>query len=147
DVEALGHLEVYLDGTALPGTADAVMQVEVDLRAIEGTVALVDLVGTIQAVQSLTQSVGCSLPVLITAHGVLGTGGQFQVVFEAEYLVNAVNEVDNAEDLIHQLIGSAEDVGIVLSEAADTHQAMQGAAELMTVYNTQLTHADGQVTI
>src|SRR5699024_7563020 len=45
DVEALGHLEVYLDGTALPGTADAVMQVEVDLRAIEGTVALIDLVG------------------------------------------------------------------------------------------------------
>ena len=59
DVEALGHLEVYLDSTALPGTTDAVMQVEVDLRAIEGTVALVDLVGTIQAVQSLTQSVGC----------------------------------------------------------------------------------------
>lgn len=87
------------------------------------------------------------LPVLITAHGVLGTGGQFQVVFEAEYLVNAVDEVDNAEDLIHQLIGSAEDVGIVLSEAADTHQARRAPLSSWAVYNTQLTHADGQVTI
>ena len=38
------HLEVELDGTALPGTAKRVLQVEVDLGAVESAVALVDLV-------------------------------------------------------------------------------------------------------
>ena len=38
------HLEVELDGTALPGTAERILQVEVDLGAVEGAVALVDLV-------------------------------------------------------------------------------------------------------
>ena len=38
-------------------------------------------------------------------------------------------------------------MGIVLSEAAYTHQTVQGAAELVAVYNTQLTHADRQVTV
>lgn len=38
------HLEVELDGTALPGTAERILQVEVDLGTVEGAVALVDLV-------------------------------------------------------------------------------------------------------
>ena len=38
------HLEVELNGAALPGTAERVLQVEIDLGAVEGAVALVDLV-------------------------------------------------------------------------------------------------------
>ena len=38
-IEVLRHLEVELHGTALPGTAQAVLQVEVDLGTVEGAVA------------------------------------------------------------------------------------------------------------
>ena len=38
----LRHLHVQLDGTALPGPAKAVLQMEVNLRAIESAVALVN---------------------------------------------------------------------------------------------------------
>ncbi len=44
-VEALRHLVVELDRRALPLAADGVGDVEVDLRAVEGAVALVDRVG------------------------------------------------------------------------------------------------------
>ena len=45
DIEAFRHLEIQLDGAALPGTADGVLQVEVDLGAVEGAVSLVDGIG------------------------------------------------------------------------------------------------------
>ena len=41
-VEPLGHLEVELDGAALPGASDRVLEVEVDLRPVEGAVPFVD---------------------------------------------------------------------------------------------------------
>ncbi len=48
--ETLRMVEVALDGAELPGPADGVTHVDVDLRAVEGGVALLDLVG--QAVAS-----------------------------------------------------------------------------------------------
>ena len=42
--EIVGQLEVQLDGAALPFAAQRVLDLEVDLRAIEGAVALVDLI-------------------------------------------------------------------------------------------------------
>ena len=44
EVEALRQVEVELERAALPGAADGVGQVHVDLRAVEGAVALVDRV-------------------------------------------------------------------------------------------------------
>ena len=44
-LKALGQLHVELDRAALPGTAEAVRQMEVELRAVERAVALVDDVG------------------------------------------------------------------------------------------------------
>ena len=45
-LKPLGQLEVQLDGAALPGSADGILQMEVDLRAVEGAVSLVDHVRT-----------------------------------------------------------------------------------------------------
>ena len=42
ELEALGQLHIELNGAALPGTADGVCQMEVELRAVERAVALVD---------------------------------------------------------------------------------------------------------
>ena len=41
-LEPLGHLHIQLDGAALPGASQGVGQMEVQLGAVEGAVALVD---------------------------------------------------------------------------------------------------------
>ena len=44
-VEALGQDEVALNGGALPGALQAVVELEVDFRAVKSAIALVDLIG------------------------------------------------------------------------------------------------------
>ena len=69
------------------------------------------------------------------------------MIFKAEQLVNAVDELRNAFDLVFDLIRGHEDVRIILGEAAHTHQAVQLAGFLMTVNDTKLTHAQRQVAV
>ena len=73
------HLEVQLDGAALPGTAERILQMEVDLGAVEGAVALVDLVVHSKLARGQSRR-PCSArcPVLVRAHGVIGARGELQ---------------------------------------------------------------------
>ena len=63
-LKPLGHLHIQLDGAALPGAADGVHQVEIQLRAIERAVTLVDLVSAAQLLDGLAQGIRGRLPVL-----------------------------------------------------------------------------------
>ena len=141
------HLEVELDGAALPGTAERVLQVEVDLGAVEGAVALVDLVVHAQLLQSGAQALLGTRPILVRTHGVLGAGGKLNVVLKAKLLVHGVDEVDHAHDLVGQLVGAHKQVGVVLVKAAHAEQAVQGAAQLVAVHQANLAGADGQLAI
>lgn len=141
------HLEVELDGTALPGTTERILQVEVDLGAVEGAVALVDLVVHAQLLQSGAQALLGASPVLVRTHGVLGAGGKLNVVLKAKLLVHGVDEVDHAHDLVGQLIGTHKQVSVVLVKAAHAEQAVQGAAQLVTVHQANLAGADGQLAV
>ena len=141
------HLEVELDGAALPGTAERVLQVEVDLGAIEGAIALIDLVVHAQLLQSGAQALLGASPVLVRTHGVLGAGGKLNVVLKAKLLVHGVDEVDHAHDLVGQLVGTHKQVGVVLVKAAHAEQAVQGAAQLVAVHQANLAGADGQLAV
>ncbi len=55
--------------------------------------------------------------------------------------------MDNALDLICDLIRAHKDMRIVLRKAADTEQAVKCAAELVPVHNAQLTDPQGQLPI
>jgi len=48
EVEALGQVEVELDGSELPGAPEGVLDLHVDLRAVERAAALVDLPSTVE---------------------------------------------------------------------------------------------------
>ena len=67
-LKTLRQLEVQLDGTTLPGTSDRILQMEVDLRSVECTVALVYHIRQFQAhparraVPSVAISQSSSLP-------------------------------------------------------------------------------------
>lgn len=141
------HLEVKLHGTALPGTAERVLQVEVDLGAVEGAVALVDFVVHVQLLQSGTQTLLGACPVLVRTHGVLGAGGKLNVILKAKLLVHGVDQVDNAHDLVGQLVGAHKQVSVVLVKAAHAEQAVQGAAQLVAVHQANLAGADGQLAV
>ena len=141
------HLEVELHGAALPGTAERVLQVEVDLGAVEGAVALVDLVVHVQLLQSGAQALLGACPVLVRTHGVIGAGGKLNVILKAKLLVHGVDKVDHAHDLVGQLVGTHKQVGVVLVKAAHAEQAVQGAAQLVAVHQANLAGADGQLAV
>eukprot|EP00968_Pinguiococcus_pyrenoidosus_P015053 scaffold1384_cov256-Pinguiococcus_pyrenoidosus.AAC.6 len=54
-VEALGEVEVALDGRALPRAADGILNLDVNLGAVEGTATIVHLVAPTLAIQRLDE--------------------------------------------------------------------------------------------
>ena len=120
---------------------------EVDLRAIEGTVAFVDLVRHVEPLEGGLQAAFCCCPIFVGAHGVVRTGGKFHMVFEAELLVHRVDEVHDADDFIGELVGAHEQVRVILGEATNAEQAVQRAAHFVTVHNAQFACANRQVAI
>ena len=76
EVEVQRHLEVELNRAALPRTAQGVVQMEVDLGAVEGAVAFVDHVIHAELVEGGLQAAFGGGPILVGAHGVLGARGE-----------------------------------------------------------------------
>ena len=120
---------------------------EVDLRAVERAVALVDDIRHVQLFKGLDQAVGRGLPVLIAAHAVLRAGGKLDEVIKAELAVHLIDEADHADDLVGDLVGAHEDVRVILRKAAHTEQAVQRALQLVAMDKAQLAHAQRQLTV
>ena len=146
-VEALGHLEVQLDGAALPGPAQGVGQVEVQLGAVEGAVAGVEDEVLAHLLDGGLEGLLRKVPDLLIAHVVLGHGGQLDLVGQAEGGVDLIEDLHHALDLVLHLVGGHEDVGIVLGEAPHPEQAVEGAGHLVPVDQAQLCHAQGEVPV
>ena len=119
-VEFFRQLHIQLNGAALPGTADGVLQMEVDLWAVESAVAFVDNVIQMIGFQRFAQAFRGQFPGSVVTHGVLRTGRQFCMVFQTESGVHFVEQFDYVGDFRLDLFRGHEDMGIVLGEAADT---------------------------
>ena len=132
------HLKIKLNGSALPGTSQRILQVEVDLRAVKGAVALVDAIRQVQLFQCLYKTLGCLLPIRVAAHAVLRSGGKLNRIAESELMVHLVDQVDNAHDLVRDLVAAHKDMRIVLGEAPYPKKAVQRTAHLMPVYQSKL---------
>ena len=143
----LGQLEIQLDGAALPGSADAVHQMEVDLGAIESAVPFVDHIRQLHFFQRFPQGVCRHLPVLVASHGIFRPGGQFHMIFKPEQGINLVDQFHHALDFILDLLRGHENVGVVLGKTAHPHQAVQLAGLFMAVHQSQLAHAQGQIPV
>ncbi len=72
DPEPVGSLEVDLDRGELPVAADRVADIDVDLRPVEGAVALVDRVLEPGPVERLRYGLLGLLPLLVGADGLVG---------------------------------------------------------------------------
>ena len=120
---------------------------EVELRAVECAVALVDDILLAHLGDGFLECVLRKLPVGLVAHMVVGHGGKLYLIRQTEQRIDLVKELDNALYLVLHLIPSHEDVCIVLREAADTEQAVQSAGQLMAVDKAELAHTKRQVTV
>src|ERR1039457_5915799 len=144
--------EVELNGRELPEPAENVDQLDVDLRSVEGSFAGDGLVGNSFTSQCALQRIDGQIPILVGA-GVGGAvfgipGGELDFEFvEAEGLEHGRGEVDAGYDFIFNLTRHAEDVRIVLCEAANAQQPMHGAGALVAIDVAELGVARGQVAI
>ena len=120
---------------------------EIELRPVEGTVALVDLIGLAQLLHSgLERGLGAA-PGGLVAHVVLGHGGELDLVGQGEGGVDLVEDLHHALNLVLHLLGGHEDVRVVLGEAADAEQPVQSAGQLVAVHYAQLRHAQRQIAV
>jgi len=146
-VETDGKLEIELDGGALVVALEGITDVNINLRTVEGTITRVDLPREASAVEHSLQARLGAIPKGGITHEVLRTGGELHAEVETKDGVGELDEVKHASDLLLDLVGTTEDVGIILDETTHTGQTVKGAREFVTVENTKLGETKRKLTI
>lgn len=146
-VELLRHEHIQLDRATLPGTANGITQMEINLRAIECAIAFIDDILQATMLQGITQCIRRLFPDLVRAHGIIRTRGKLCRIGKTERAVYFIEEVDRMLDLFFDLRWRQEQMCIILREIADTEQAVKLTRFLMTMHETELTKAQRQITI
>ena len=151
-VELCGQAEVQLAGGQGVLSADSGLDVDVQLGAVESSLA--DLLGEVDAQlsQDLAQSVLSVVPHRVVVVILLLVGGVTQgqnaaVVGDVEVLVGLEDEVADISDFALDLLRSAEQVSVVLAEMTAALDALQGAGGLIAEVVCDLADAHGQVAV
>ena len=147
-------VKVVLHGRHLPGTANRVLRLNRNLRAVERSST--GIRDELQAglLRNLLQNRGSFFPlligtdelVLLIALGV--AGGQLKVeVSHAEVLKQAQHELQQVTHLVRCLLLRHIRVGVVLANHAHAGQALQHAGLLVTVHGAELEETQRQLTV
>src|SRR5574344_10397 len=132
--EALREVEVHLNGSALPVTAERILEREFELRAVEGAFARVQDVVEPGELGRFGEGCFGLVPDFIGSHALRGAGGELDLhVVESEIAVDFLDEGAEVRDFRGDLVFGAEDVGVVLDEAAHAHKAVHGAGRFVAV--------------
>ena len=81
------------------------------------------------------------------AKELLRPGRESQLISEAKDAVHMLQEVKASLHLRPDLVGHAEDVGVVLLEPPYPGQPSQGSGKLVPVEDTEVRHPKGQVLV
>ena len=87
------------------------------------------------------------IPVRDGTQKLLGAGRESQAEFETKDAIDVLQEIKSGIHLGTELVETAEQMGIVLLETADTGQTAQGTRSLVTVENTEIGKAERQLTV
>ena len=146
--EPLRLLVVELDRGALPLPADGVVELDVDLGAVERPAALVEAVGDAAALERALERPLRHVPRRVVAQLLLGPRRQVEAVLQAERLPHhELHDVEQAEDLFLDLILAQEDVRVVHREPAHPQHAVQRPRALVAIHIGDLGEPDRQVAI
>ena len=104
------------------------MQGKLDLGTVESPLARLQVVLQAVEFQRLGQRSLGTIPGFIRADTLLRTGRELDHdVFETEGAVDVIDHADTRRHLFHDLLFGTEDVGVILGETPNPHQAVQGA--------------------
>ena len=123
-VEAFRQVHIQLDSTTLPCTTQGVFDMVVKFRTIERTVARVDYIIDTFCFDSVAQCFCSCFPNCIIAHCIIRFSGQFNMVFQTELAIDAVEQFDNFHQFRLHLFRQHEYVCIVLCESTNAEQAV-----------------------
>ena len=151
-LEALRKVVVNLYRTQLPASADGILNHEVELRTIESGLAVFNLCLQAFLLAGIDDGLFALCPHFVGANvlqlvvRVAKRNLRLDIV-EIEYRENSLNYIHHAKELALDLIGTAEDVSIVLSERPYASKSVKFAALLVTVNSAELGNAQRQVLI
>ena len=151
-LEALRQVVVNLDCTKLPTTADGILNHEVELRTVEGSLAnlLVYLKTLLTA--SLADSVLRLSPNLLATDVLLGILRIVErnlslVIVEAEDAEHLEDDVNDVLKLLFYLIRTNKEVSVVLCKGTYTCQSVQLATLLIAEHCTKLGDTQRQILV
>src|SRR5918994_7171835 len=127
EAEPRRHLSVELDRPQLPRPPEHVRHVQVDLRAVERSLALTDEVLDLVPFERAHEFVLGEVPLVVCAELVVRARGELGTGFEPEQAVQVPEVVEGAVELALDLLARAEDVGVVLGHVPDAGQPVQRA--------------------
>lgn len=114
-LEVDGSLVIQLNGGALELTLKGVLNGDVNLWAVEGSIALInDPVVTLELGHGLLELILGAIPGLQVTHVLLRASGQLQLEGETEQPIDGFQKVEQACDFRLNLLVCAEDMAIVL---------------------------------
>src|SRR5579863_3328133 len=151
-LETPRQIEIELHGGKLPWTPDGVHQFHVDLRAVECAFAGNDFVRHVHAFQRVHERI-FSVPPLFRSSGIVLRPRRVArrklhfVAVEPEDTQHFPRELDAILNFFFDLVRHAENVRIVLREAAHAQQAVQHPRPLVAIHSAKLREADGQLAI
>src|SRR6266542_673405 len=132
--EPFRHLKIELQGAALPVAPEGVAQHEFELWAVEGALAGVEGIGQPGALDCVAQTFFGAVPDRVAADPRWRPVGEFdRDVREAEVAIDREQQMTEGDCLPSHLILGAEDMRIILGEAAHPHDAVQCARGLVAV--------------
>src|SRR5210317_268047 len=147
-IEPIRQIEIHLNGGTLPGAAELILDLDIDLGTIKDAFAWIDLEPEAFLLQSLFQGLGGLFPDVVGAHRFFGSGAQiYIIILEPEPLENQKVEFKNVENFFFELIFPTENVGIVLGETTHPKQAVQGSGPFVAVDGTELGPADRELAV
>lgn len=77
----------------------------------------------------------------------LWSRGEEYVPFETEKSIDVVEKLYASKDFLLNLISSAEDVGVILLEAADSGEPGERTTDLIPMQHTEICESDGQLLV
>src|SRR5207253_10863131 len=132
--EALGLLEIELDGGALPLATDGVVELDVALWSVERPAALIDTVGGAAVFERLLERALRMVPGRVGAELLGGPRREIEPIREPERLPqHQLDDVEQLEDLLLDLILAPEEMRVVHREATHAQHAVQRPRALVAV--------------
>ena len=147
EVEPLWKAHIQLNGTALPGTAQSVLDVKIDFGAVKGAIPLVEPVVSAISVQSSPQSFRGHFPLFVRTNGLFGPRGKLQHKSEPELPVYPFSQCESAKNLMLYLVRGHKDVRIILMKSPHPEKPRQDPAQFVPVNQPDFRCPDGKFSI